>query len=93
MLRRMFGSEGNEVMKHIKNLHKEGRHNFYVSPNVIRAMKSKWNEVCGHVGMIGEKVIAHGVNLRMCAEFLCVTRGTTGRLYKPVNPVGVGGWG
>jgi len=45
MLRRMFGSNGTEVTRHIKNLHKEGRHNFYASPNVIRAMKSKWNEV------------------------------------------------
>ena len=45
MLRRMFEYEGNEVTRHIKNLHKEGRHNFYASPNVIRATKSKWNEV------------------------------------------------
>jgi hypothetical protein len=45
MLRRMVGSSGNEVTRQIKILHKEGRHNLYVSPNVTRAMKSKWNEL------------------------------------------------
>jgi len=45
MLRRMFGSKGNEVTRHTKKLHKECRHNLYVSPDVIGAMKTKWNAV------------------------------------------------
>lgn len=45
MLTVLLGSKGNEVMRHVKNLHKEGRHNLYASRNVIRAMKCKWNEV------------------------------------------------
>ena len=56
MLARMLVSKGNEVRRHVKNLHKEGRHNLYASPNVIRAMKSKWNEVgrtCRGVGRDG----------------------------------------
>lgn len=45
MLTILLGSKGNEVMRHIKNLHKEGRHNLHASADVIRAKRSKWNEV------------------------------------------------
>jgi hypothetical protein len=43
MLRRIIGSEGNEVTRHINKMHKGGRRNLYASQNVIRTVKTKGN--------------------------------------------------
>jgi hypothetical protein len=38
-LRRIFGPEGEEVLRGWRRLHKEEVHNFYGLPNIIRVIK------------------------------------------------------
>jgi hypothetical protein len=42
MLRRIFGSQIDDVTGSWRKLHKEWIHNVYSSSNVIRIMKSRW---------------------------------------------------
>jgi hypothetical protein len=42
-----------------RRLHNEKLHNLYISPNVIRAMKSKRMKWAGHVARMGEVINAH----------------------------------
>jgi hypothetical protein len=47
VLRRIFGPEREEVTGDWRRLHSEELHNLYVSPNIIRVIKSmrnKWEE-------------------------------------------------
>jgi hypothetical protein len=41
VLRRIFGTKGEEVVGDWRRLHNEELHNLYVSPNIIRVIKSK----------------------------------------------------
>jgi hypothetical protein len=49
LLRRIFGSKGDEVTGDWKELHNEELHNLYSSPSVIRMIKSRRMRWAGHV--------------------------------------------
>jgi hypothetical protein len=36
-------------------LHNEGLHNFYISPNIIRVIKSRRMRLAGHVAHVGDE--------------------------------------
>jgi hypothetical protein len=49
VLRRIFGRKGNDVTGVWRNLHNEGLHNSYSSPNIMRMIKSRrmrWEPRC-----------------------------------------------
>jgi len=43
-----------EVAGGQKTLHSEKLHNMYLSPNIIRVIKSRWMGWSGHVAPMGE---------------------------------------
>jgi hypothetical protein len=49
VLSRIFGTKIEKVPDGWRKLHKEGRHNFYASPNTIRVIKSGRMREAGHV--------------------------------------------
>jgi hypothetical protein len=51
VLRRIFGSKGEEMVGGWRRLHNEERHNLYASPNIIKFNKSM--RVVGHVARMG----------------------------------------
>jgi hypothetical protein len=55
VLRRIFGLRRDEVMGDWRKLHNEELHNFYSSPNIIRMIKHKENEMGMACSMNGEK--------------------------------------
>jgi len=55
LLRRIFGPKRNEVTGEWRKLHNDGLSDLYVSPNIVRVIKSRrmrWSE---HVARIGER--------------------------------------
>jgi hypothetical protein len=48
VLRRIFGTEGEEVARHWRRLCNEGLHNLYSSPNVVRMIESRRMRDAGH---------------------------------------------
>jgi hypothetical protein len=54
VLRRMLGPKRDEVTGEWRKLHNEELHNFYLSPNIIRQIKSRRMRWAGHVARIGE---------------------------------------
>jgi hypothetical protein len=54
VLRRIFGPKREEVAGDWRRLHNEELHNLYISPHVIRAIKSTKMKWAGHVGCMGE---------------------------------------
>jgi hypothetical protein len=48
VLRRIFGHKRNEVTGEWRNLHSEGLHNLYSSPNIIRQIKSRKMRLVSH---------------------------------------------
>jgi hypothetical protein len=55
VLRRIFGPKRDEVTGGWRKLHKEELHNLYVSPSIIRIIKSRRMGWSGHVARIREK--------------------------------------
>jgi hypothetical protein len=49
VLRRIFGPKRDEVTGCWRKLHNEELHNLYYSPSIIRMVKSKKDEMSGHV--------------------------------------------
>jgi hypothetical protein len=60
VLRRIFGSERDEVTGEWRKLHNEELPNLYSSPNIIRQIKlsMRW---AGHVACMGEERIVYKV--------------------------------
>jgi hypothetical protein len=54
VLRRIFGPNRKEVMGSWRRLHNEERRDLYVSPNVIRVIKSRRMRSAGHVTRVVE---------------------------------------
>jgi hypothetical protein len=53
--RRIFGSKRDEVTGEWKKLHSEELHSLYLSPNIIRQIKSRRVRWVRHVACMGEK--------------------------------------
>jgi hypothetical protein len=49
VLRRAFGSRGEEVTVVWRGPHNEGLHYLYASSDIIRMLKSKWMKLTKHV--------------------------------------------
>jgi hypothetical protein len=49
VLRRIFGSKGDEVMGEWRKLHNKELHDLYSSPSIIRIIKSQRMRWVGHV--------------------------------------------
>jgi hypothetical protein len=61
VLRRIFGSKGDEVTGGLRKLHNEELHILYSSPNIIRQIKSRSMRWAGHVARMGEGKIVYKV--------------------------------
>jgi hypothetical protein len=55
VLRRIFGPKEDEATGHWRRLHNEERNNLYLSPNIIRVIKSRRLRWAGHVPRMGEE--------------------------------------
>jgi hypothetical protein len=54
-LRRIFGPKRDEVIMESSKLHTEALHYLYLSPNIIRVIKSRRTEWAEHVARMGER--------------------------------------
>ena len=54
LLRRIFGSERDEVTGELRKLHNEEINDLCSSPNIIRVIKSRRMRWAGHVAPMGE---------------------------------------
>jgi hypothetical protein len=54
VLRRIFGPKGDEVTAEWRNLHNRELHNLYLSPDIIRQIKSRRMRWAEHVASMGE---------------------------------------
>jgi hypothetical protein len=61
VLRRMFGPERDEVKGEWRKLHSGELHNLYLSPDIIRQIKSRRMMWAGHVACMGEGRNVYGV--------------------------------
>jgi hypothetical protein len=52
---RIFGPKRDEVRGEWRKLHNEELHNLYLSPNIIRQIKSRRMRWAGHVARMGEE--------------------------------------
>jgi hypothetical protein len=59
VLKRIFGHKRDEVTGEWRKLHNEELHILYLSPNIIRQIKSSRMRWAGHVARMGEKSV-HG---------------------------------
>jgi hypothetical protein len=55
VLRRIFGPKRDEVTGEWRKLHNEELHNLYLSPDIIRQVKSRRMRWAGHVARMGEE--------------------------------------
>jgi hypothetical protein len=55
VLRRIFGPKRDEVTGEWRKLHNEELHNVYLSPDIIRQVKSRRMRGAGHVARMGEE--------------------------------------
>jgi hypothetical protein len=55
ILRRIFGPKRSEVTGDWTKVHNEELHNFYLSPDIIRQIKSRRMRWAGHVARMGEQ--------------------------------------
>ena len=53
VLRRMFGSKGDEVTGEWSKLHNEELNDLYCSPNIVRVIKSRRMRWAGHIERMG----------------------------------------
>jgi hypothetical protein len=61
VLRRIFGPKRDEVMGEWRKLHNEELHNLYLSPDIIRQVKSRRMRWAGHVARMGEEIKVYKV--------------------------------
>ena len=61
VLRRIFGPRRNEVKGKRRKLHNEKLNDLYSSPNIVRAIKSRWMRWAGHVARMLERRGAYRV--------------------------------
>jgi hypothetical protein len=61
VLRTVFGSRRNEVTGDWRKLHNEELHNLYLSPNIIRLIKSRRMRWTGHVARMEETRYAYRI--------------------------------
>jgi hypothetical protein len=61
VLRRIFGTNKDEVTEEWRKLHNEEVNDLYSSPNIIRKVKSRRKRWAGHVAHIGERGDAYRV--------------------------------
>jgi hypothetical protein len=61
VLRRIFGPKRDEVIGEWRKLHNEELNNFYISPNIIRVIKSSTMRWAGYLAGIGERRGVHRV--------------------------------
>jgi hypothetical protein len=54
-LRRIFGPKRDDMNGEWRKLHNEGLHNLYLSPDIIRQIKSMRMRWAGHVARMGEE--------------------------------------
>jgi transcription termination factor Rho len=64
VLRRIFGSERNDITREWRRQHKDVLNDLYTSPSVIRVFKLRRMEWVGHVERMGEKRGAYNVLMR-----------------------------
>jgi hypothetical protein len=55
VLRRIFGPKRDEVTGGWRKLHNDELHNLYLSPSVIRMIKSRRMKWAGHVARMGRR--------------------------------------
>jgi hypothetical protein len=55
VLRRIFGPKRDEMTGGWRKFHNEELHNFYVSPNIVRMIKSRKMRWTGHVARMGKR--------------------------------------
>jgi hypothetical protein len=55
VLRRIFGPKRDEMTGEWRKLHNEELHNLYLSPDIIRQVKSRRMRWAGHVARMGEE--------------------------------------
>jgi hypothetical protein len=55
VVRRIFGPKRDELTGDWRKLHNEELHNLYVSPNIIRMMKSRRTRWAGHVARMARR--------------------------------------
>ena len=55
VLRRIFGSKRDEVIRDGRKLHNEEHNDMYFSPNIIQVIKSRRMRCTGHVVRMGER--------------------------------------
>jgi hypothetical protein len=55
VLRRIFGPKRDEVMGEWRKLHNEELHELYLSPSIIRIIKSRRMRWAGHVARMGRR--------------------------------------
>jgi hypothetical protein len=58
VLKKMFGSKGDDVIGEWRRLHNEELQDLYTSPNIIRVIKSRGMRWAGHVTRIGDSRVA-----------------------------------
>ena len=64
MLRRILGSESNDVTGECRGQHNEELNDLYSSPNVVRVFKSIRSKWVGHVERMGKKRGVYKVLMR-----------------------------
>jgi hypothetical protein len=63
VLRRIFGPKRDEVTGEWRKLHNEELHNLYLSPNIIRQIKSRRMRWSGHVARMGGDIKVYKVSV------------------------------
>jgi hypothetical protein len=61
VLRRIFGPKRDEATRQWRRLHNEELNDLYLSPNIIRVMKSRRMRWAGHVARMAEKRDAYRI--------------------------------
>jgi len=64
VLRRIFGSKRDEVTGEWRKLYKEEVNDLYLSPNIVRVIKSRRMRWAGHVARMGERRVVYRVLVR-----------------------------
>jgi len=66
VLRKIFGTERDEVTGEWRTLHNEELYDLHCSPNIVRLIKTKRIRWAGHVARMAEMRGAYGVTLSYC---------------------------